>query len=68
MMYGDIDPATNEDPQQWLRTIENMLDSGNYFYAEDTLEGIFETIEDSGRITSRQIQAITNIQQNPANE
>lgn len=53
---------TGDDPEQWLRLIEDMVDSGHYDWAEDTLLDIGETIEESGRVWSGQIEAITNIQ------
>lgn len=55
------DNATNEDPQSWLKLIEDMVDSGEFDWAEETLLGIGETIENSGRVTPGQIEAIENI-------
>lgn len=66
-MYGeDYSDPTNEDPQAWLATIDEMVESEEYQYAEETLLGIGERIEETGRVTSGQIEAITNIQQKPS--
>lgn len=49
------------DPEAWKRVIESMLDEKDYQFASETLEGIWETIDNSGKITSNQINAIQNI-------
>lgn len=47
--------------------IEGMMgDYGSYHYAEDTLLGILDYIEEVGDITDNQIFAVNNIRNNPA--
>lgn len=38
-----------------------MLESGQYTWAEETLDGIRENIETNNRFTSKQVEAIHNI-------
>lgn len=49
------------DPEAWKRVIESMLDEKDYQFASETLEGIWETIDNTGRVTSGQINAVQNI-------
>lgn len=51
---------------KYLGIIEEMLDSGDYDYAEDTLIGIADYIDTHFRITDNQIQAIENIKNKPS--
>jgi methylaspartate ammonia-lyase len=48
--------------------IEDMLDSGNYDYAEDTLAGILDFICNYDKVTEAQIKAVENIYEKPAYE
>lgn len=41
--------------------IDELLDSGDYEFARETLEGILEWVLDNRHITKRQQQAIENI-------
>lgn len=53
----------SEDAQQALGRIEDMLSDGDrYGWAADTLTGIQWTIEQTGRVTDRQLVAISNIE------
>ncbi len=49
--------------EELLEKINDLLDSGDYEWAEDTLNGIHETVEDHEHATERQWQAITNIEE-----
>lgn len=49
------------DPEEWLALIEDMVESGEHEYAEDTLLDIGATIEETGRVTNGQETAIKNI-------
>lgn len=53
--------SVNANPEAWKRVIEKMLQSGDYEFARDTLTGIWEYIDVSERVTSKQINAIQNI-------
>ena len=44
-----------------IEKIEGMDDSGNFAWAQDTLEGIKETVERMEHCTDRQKEAIANI-------
>lgn len=45
-----------------LQKIEKMVDSGDYEWADETLLGIGETIEDTEYVTDGQREAIQNIE------
>ena len=45
-----------------LIKIEEMLDSGDYGWATDTLEGIQEWVSDNEHCTEGQKRAVTNIE------
>jgi len=51
---------------EWEDVIKEMVDSGDYHYAEDTLMGIYGYIENYGTVSDAQIQAIINIKNKPA--
>lgn len=51
-----------EDIKEFLKRIEELVDSGKYDWAEDTLLGIGETVETTERITTRQKEAVDNIE------
>lgn len=52
---------------KWMRIIDKMLDDGeSYAYAEDTLVGIKQNIEENERVTDAQIQAVENIRDKPS--
>lgn len=57
-----------ERAAKWREVIEDMLSSGlRYQYAEPTLLGILEHIEENGDISDAQIQAVENIKEKPSN-
>jgi hypothetical protein len=45
----------------FLRELEDMIDDGRYQWAEDTLEGIRETVERTRTVTDNQKRAVENI-------
>ena len=47
----------------YLTEIEIMLEEGCFDWAEETLSGIYEWVEQNKKITDRQIIAIQNIQE-----
>lgn len=47
---------------QFIAEIDELLESEQYGWAEDTLLGIKETVEKTQRVTDGQQRAITNIQ------
>ena len=52
------------DWETWLSTIDDMLlESDDYEFAVDTLEGIRNWVSANEHITENQKQAITNIQE-----
>lgn len=52
---------------KWLAIVEGMLnDYDAYGYAEDTLVGIHDYIEENDNITDAQIQAVENIRDKPS--
>lgn len=56
---GDSDLPSFVD---FLERIEELLDTGDYDWARETLEGIYKTVEDSERVTPGQITAVDNIE------
>ena len=49
------------DAAEFLRRIEDLQNSGDYDWASDTLEGIHETVENTGTVTEAQQRAVDNI-------
>lgn len=47
--------------QESLEEIEEMTDSGDFSFAEDTLIRIAEWVDSNKHITARQLQAVSNI-------
>ena len=52
---------TVEDVDFWEEEITEMIDSGLYGYCEDFLSDVLRSIEYSGVITKRQVEAVENI-------
>ena len=46
---------------EYREKIESMMSSGDYQWAEETLLGIYEFINERDMITEKQIQAVDNI-------
>jgi len=55
----------NERAAEYLKILEDMLNSGNYIYAEHTLASMYGFIEKNGYISDSQITAINNIKKKP---
>ena len=50
--------------ERWYAKIENeILATSRYDFAEDTLVGIMEWIEENEHVTQRQVDAVTNIEE-----
>jgi len=47
----------------YLQEIDDLLVSGDYDFAQDTLEGIKDWVEKNEHITAGQIKAINNIEE-----
>ncbi len=45
----------------WLRQIDSIVNKKEVAYAKDTLLGIRNVIQNTGKVTDNQIQAIKNI-------
>lgn len=57
-------PIPVTDPTDWealVDEIDEMLDSGAFDWARDTLEGIRTTVSDREHVTDRQAEAVRNI-------
>jgi hypothetical protein len=60
-----FDEAPDPRPTAWgrfVRDIEDLLDTGQYTWAEDTLRGIQATVEKTERVTEGQRQAVAHIE------
>lgn len=51
----------SDDPNELIEQIAEMLDSGDFDWAEDTLEGIAETVGERDTVTPKQREAVANI-------
>lgn len=49
------------EPAQFLVEVDEMLDSGKFDWAEDTLTGISETVDRTERVTQNQLAAVRKI-------
>lgn len=61
-------PSTGTDPRterwyQFSEAIDDLLASGRYTWAEDTLRSIQETVQQTERVTEGQERAVRNIEQ-----
>ena len=58
-----------DEVSEWMGKITWMLEeeADLYEYAEDTLLGILDTIETTGKVTEGQKRAVKNIQNKPSN-
>jgi len=67
MELGNIDKAPQEYDHEadqvfyYMEVIERALNSERYDWAQDTLQGIHDNIEQYGRITANQRNAVDNI-------
>src|SRR5204863_9532800 len=57
--------APDESATSLARRIRGMLVGDEFEYAEETLSGILATLEETGRCTSRQVDAVDNIAAKP---
>jgi hypothetical protein len=46
---------------EYLKKIEDTLDDSDFAFAENTLNGIYEWVEQNAHITSKQKRSIDNI-------
>jgi hypothetical protein len=59
-----FDPTPDERDQPWyqfLGDLDDLLADDKYLWANDTLKGIYETVEKSHRVSEGQRRAVTNI-------
>ena len=55
--------------EEYHEIIENMMDDYySYGYAENTLLGILEYIENNDDISDAQVEAVENIKEKPSND
>jgi predicted HTH transcriptional regulator len=68
-MNKELDKFLNrniDEVLEWTNIITTMIDDSESFrYAEETLRGILEHIEQTGAVSSAQIRAIENIRSKP---
>jgi hypothetical protein len=68
-MSGVLEQFINKNSdkaEKWKDIIEEMFSSRRYDYADDTLEGIMDYIEENDSITDKQIEAVKNIKARPS--
>lgn len=58
----DSDDVRDQPWYQFVGTIDDLLASGEYDWAFDTLSGIRETVEHTHRVSEAQRRAVTNIE------
>lgn len=54
-------PESVTDAGAFLVRLEDLQGDGDYSWALDTIEGIYETVTEQGRVTTGQLRAINNI-------
>ena len=52
LLEGGPDHASLEEAEEFYQEITSLLESWDYDWASDTLEGIAETVESSGQMAS----------------
>ena len=50
------------DWQEYVERVERMINSGDFNFAEDTLQGILTWVEENEHITPAQKKAVENIE------
>jgi hypothetical protein len=55
-------PRSVTDPFDFLTRLEDLRADTDYEWASDTIEGIYTTVTESGRVTDGQLRAIDNIE------
>ncbi len=55
------EPESVTDVVEFLSRLEGMQDG--YAWASDTLDGIYTTVTETGRVTAGQVRAIDNIEE-----
>lgn len=58
---GDFLKDGDERAIAYREKIEDMMGSGDYGFAEDTLLGILDFIDKESRVTEKQCKAVDNI-------
>lgn len=51
--------------EEYAAILEDMLNSGDYVYAEHTLASIYTFIKEKGYISGGQVSAVNNIKAKP---
>lgn len=54
-------PDFDEDAYEWGECIEDMLNCGDFDFAEDFLQSVYDGIEKYENITDKQKKAVENI-------
>jgi len=60
-VIDDFLKQKENDCEHWIEVISTMVNSGDFDWADNTLEGIYEHIDFYKTITDKQITAISNI-------
>ena len=53
--------SEQQKTEHWLKQIDDLIGNKHYRWAREALRQIRSTIEETGQVTDRQIQAIKNI-------
>lgn len=49
------------DPRSWIRLLDEMIESGDFIFAEEFLTDVREYVSENKRITDNQTKAILKI-------
>ena len=60
--YPDDDDDAPLTAAELLEELEDLIERPELQYARETLEGIYESVEASERVTKRQLRAVNNIE------
>lgn len=58
----DYDDADRIEAAEFLEDLEALIETPSVQYARETLEGIYETVTTTGRVTKRQLRSVNNIE------
>ena len=56
-----IEEAEAREAKSFLSLLEDLTQDSRYNWADDTLGGIYQTVEETGRVTKPQRRAVENI-------
>lgn len=56
-----MEKKVKPDPEAWLRILNEMIESGEFIFAEEYLVSVRDQVEEKHEITTKQTAAVLNI-------